>query len=424
MPGHKGRGEFLKFFPDSKIDVTELSYSDNLACPADVIKAAQSDIAKICGAKKSYILTDGSTCGVHTMIYAASKFGKKLIVSRNCHASVWNACRLLGIEPVVAQGETSDGILCPPDPQLVESLFLSDGDICGLIVTSPDYYGNIAPLAEYAAVAKKHKKLLLVDGAHGAHLCFEPERKGYAGVYADIYVDGAHKTLPTLTQGAALHINELSLVPAAEEGLALFRTTSPSYPIMASVEYGYKYLANNPQVLSRARSAAAAFDPSPVPLLHTDDWTKLVCDFAPLDLDADEIAAELDRSGIYSELSDGRRIIFYLSPAVTGEDLTALSNELKRIVESGKLKRKSCARREFPKNPKIYSYLAAGALPREYVPLNEAAGRVCAANCGVMPPCIPVIVAGERVTEQAIAALKGGGGVFGLTDGKIAVVKK
>ena len=60
-------------------DITELSYSDNLSAPRGCIAQAQEEIARILGAKQSYILTDGSTWGVLTALYAARALGVKKI---------------------------------------------------------------------------------------------------------------------------------------------------------------------------------------------------------------------------------------------------------------------------------------------------------------------------------------------------------
>ena len=65
-PGHKvGRW-----------DITELSFSDNLSCPQGCIAQAEKDIAEILGAKKSFILTDGSTSGVLSMLHTARALKK------------------------------------------------------------------------------------------------------------------------------------------------------------------------------------------------------------------------------------------------------------------------------------------------------------------------------------------------------------
>ena len=139
MPGHKGRGEFARLFPQAKYDITELSFSDDLQDPSGAIAAAQSDIASIVGAKRAYITTDGSSSGVMACVYAASRIGKKLIVPRNSHKSVFNACRILGVEPVIVQGEEREGVILPPDPDLISRLVAADVHIAGMIATSPLY---------------------------------------------------------------------------------------------------------------------------------------------------------------------------------------------------------------------------------------------------------------------------------------------
>ena len=171
-PGHKGGGALAAFCPACRGDVTELSFTDDLGSPSGAIAAAQSDVAMIAGAKRAYFTTDGSTSGVFAMLWALKGRGGKIIVPRNSHKSVWNACRLLGFEPVIVQGEENEGVLTPPDPAQIVSLLAADEDICGMIAVSPDYYGNIAPLEKYAEILHAYRRVLAVDGAHGAHLAF------------------------------------------------------------------------------------------------------------------------------------------------------------------------------------------------------------------------------------------------------------
>lgn len=423
MPGHKSRGDFKRKFKNCPADITELSYSDNLACPTAVIAAAENDLAKICGAGKSFILTGGSTAGIFAMVECAGR-GKKLIVPRNCHKSVWNACAVCGVEPVILRGEMRDGVMLPPEPKEVERLLKNDKDIAGMLALSPDYYGNIAPLEEYAKVLHAHGKLLFCDGAHGAHLVFDTQNKLYAGVYADMWVDGAHKTLPTLTQGALLNVKKESLFGRAQAAVLKFCTTSPSYPVMASVEYGYKYIANNPQIVNAARRAAQDFkSKSGYAFYNSDDWTKLALDLKGLGICADKAAKMLENYGIYAELSDGRYILFYLSPMVRGSDFKKLKRALNAVLKQGELKDTYRQPSEFICCTKSHGFLRGAYGESECVPLDDAIGRVCAGLAGIIPPCIPVAVYGEVITEQAVELLKSANGVFGVTDGKIAVLK-
>ena len=72
-PGHKA-GDW---------DITELSYSDNLSCPKGVIAEAERDISALLHSSASFILTDGSTSGIFSML-KASKI-TSLALPRSAH---------------------------------------------------------------------------------------------------------------------------------------------------------------------------------------------------------------------------------------------------------------------------------------------------------------------------------------------------
>lgn len=426
VPGHKNSSDFRANFPVAPIDFTELDFSDDLNCPTGVIKKAQEDIAEILGAKKAYITTDGSSSGVMTMLFCAQARGNKVIVPRNSHKSVFNACRILNIEPVIVQGEEVDGVLTPPSPQLIQTLIVNDVNISGMIIASPDYYGNVAPLKEYSEILKKYGRLLYVDGAHGAHLALSDGREGHASRYADIWVDGAHKCLPTLTQGAVLCVNNENLIPRAEEGLSVFRTTSPSYPIMASVEYGVKYFVNNPKQLAKGKNVAEELKTGlkGLPVYPSPDWAKIAVDFKALDISPYLAQEALQKKGVYAEMNDGRYLLFYLSPCIDVFSAMEFKNALIGVCAQKKLRGTYVPLPEIPEAERTYSFLYAYKQRYEWVPLSEAEGRMSADNAGVSPPCIPVLVAGEMVTKEAINCLSSAKSTFGVVDGSIKVVKK
>ncbi|MDQ9778629.1 hypothetical protein RF400_08425, partial [Acinetobacter baumannii] len=83
-----------------------------------------------------------------------------------------------------------------------------------------------------------------VDEAHGAHLGLAPWLPtGAVAAGADLVIQSAHKTLPSLTQTALAHWNS-DLVPAEEfaRQLAIFETSSPSYLLMGSLDHCYALL--------------------------------------------------------------------------------------------------------------------------------------------------------------------------------------
>lgn len=429
MPGHKANKRAFPLFRDAALDITELSFSDSLDSPGGILARAQEDIAALVGAKRSYILTDGSTAGVYAMLYAVRKRGGKVAIARSSHRSVYNACALLGVEPYILQNNERDGVLLPPVAADIEAALAREPRIGAVLLTSPDYYGNTADLAAVQALCRRRNKLLLVDGAHGAYLCFDPDmRAEYAGGYADAWVDGSHKTMPTLTQGALLHVRDESLCAAVEEGLELFRTSSPSYPIMASVEYGVKYLAEHGAALIDAVKRELAFVRARLVKrgLRSYGGSKtlvLAVDFGGAGIAPAAAYAELEKRGVYAELYDSRYVLFYLSPLTAPSAIARMERAVRAVARSRALRGTYTAAEELPPaGARKFSFLAARSMPYEELPPLQAVGRVCARNAGVSPPCYPVAVAGEQLTQQGAELLAAAKHTFGLREGKVAVV--
>ncbi len=298
-PGHKHAGG----------DITELSYSDNLYSPQGVIKRAEEDAAKILGAHSSFFLTDGSTSGVFSMIYAVKAAGgERLAASEFSHPSVFHACKALGMKIVPIPQAVRWGIPMQPDEkEVAKALQRADA----LLLTSPDYYGYFPPLAAAKELCRTQKKPLLCDGAHGSHLHF-CER--YAGKFADMWVDGVHKSLPAMTQGAVVSAKE-NWAAQLGEAVRVFRTTSPAYPILASVEYAVKYPRN-----LVIEEASEAFKRGHGCLIN-DDWSKILVPFGEKSSLAQ---AALEKNNIYPEFNDGNFLMFYLSPCTKKEELGTL----------------------------------------------------------------------------------------------------
>ena len=72
---------------------------------------------------------------------------------------------------------------------------------------------------------------------------------------------------------------------------------------------------------------------------------------------------------------------------------------------------------------KKFSYLTALTFAVQEVPLEKAAGKVCARNAGVTPPCFPLVIAGEVIGKETAECLKRAKSTFGVKNGKISVIK-
>ena len=402
-PGHKIKG----------VDITELSYSDNLSCPKGCLLEAEQDIAKLLGAKSSFLLTDGSTSGVMAILHAARAQGvRSIAVCEGSHKSVFNGCALLGITPLLYPEKRKNGI--PYQYTMYElkrdfSEILAEAD--ALFFTSPNYYGDVVQFKEIQEYCRAEGKLLLVDGAHGGHLHYD--KAFYAGAYADLWVDGVHKSLPALTQGAVVSARTETLAEALRLALDTFRTTSPSYPIMASIEYAVKY----PKNVSLERAVRAYAERNPRILLQAD-WTKLCARFGERAFAAEKA---LEKMGIYPEFCDGNVITFYLSPATRMKDFKTLQRVLNKLfVEYPYTENTEENNAERVPAPLVFNK----EWETEWVEAEKAAGRVCALNFGLFPPCTPLCKQGERIQKEQLSLLQSANHAFGLKKGKILVYKE
>ena len=218
-----------------------------------------------------------------------------------------------------------------------------------------------------------------------------------------MWVDGVHKNLPAFTQGAVVSARTEKIGTALAQAVDIFRTTSPSYPIMASVEYAVKYPRN-----IALEQAVKAFQQHER-VYENADWTKLCVRFGE---QAFNVEQYLENEGIYAEFCDGETLCFYLSPVTSDEEFTLLKETLLRLFDlyptSGE---KSVERIPAP--------TILPDKPTEWVVLEDAEGRVCAGLCGLFPPCTPLFKIGEIITKDKIEKLQKANNVFDLKDGKI-----
>ena len=239
MPGHKRSAGFLPGLPCG-IDITEIHGFDDLHEPRGILLELSRLAAGLYGSARAFPLINGSTAGILASVGALAGRGGKILMARNCHASVHNAARLFGLAPVYIDPETdeSTGISGDTAPGTVEAAIEGEPGIEIAVVTSPTYEGVVSDINAIADIVHKRNIPLLVDSAHGAHLGFSPMFPPSAvSAGADAVVMSLHKTLPALTQCSLLHVSGVR-ADAGEFArlLSVFQTSSPSYVLMASID--------------------------------------------------------------------------------------------------------------------------------------------------------------------------------------------
>jgi len=246
MPGHKRNEKFLLPCSPYKIDITEIHGFDDLHDPHEVLLITARLAADLYNSREAFLLINGSTVGILAAIGASTERGDKILAVSNCHWSTPNAAELFGLEIVYITPEIDEasGVPCSISPAIVESALAKNPDIKLVVITSPTYEGVVSDIALIAEAAHNSGALLLVDSAHGAHLGFSdafPKSATTQG--ADIVVISLHKTLPAMTQCSLLHVCSRRVDTAGiQKLLSILQTSSPSYVLMASMDYCLRLL--------------------------------------------------------------------------------------------------------------------------------------------------------------------------------------
>ena len=223
---------FNKFRNFYKYDISETEAQD----PQVALDLAQKRAAEIYKTKHTYFLTNGSTSGVITSVLACTAKGDKVLLWRNSHPCHINAVRLAGCVPVFYDLpiDKSWGIPSKTTPDLIDIK-----GVKAVIVTSPSYEGIVSDIKELKKVCERNNAYLIVDEAHGALYPFSEKLPQSAVNIADFTIQSLHKTAGGLNPTALLHVNcDID----ATKALAIINTTSPSYPLLASIEANINYL--------------------------------------------------------------------------------------------------------------------------------------------------------------------------------------
>ncbi|MGF9713967.1 aminotransferase class I/II-fold pyridoxal phosphate-dependent enzyme [Paenibacillus naphthalenovorans] len=443
VPGHKSRskaysGAWGHYGSVLNIDLTEIPGLDDLHHPEEAIKEAQELAADCFGAEETLFLVGGSTAGNLAMIMSACRPGDLLLVQRDVHKSVIHGLTLAGAQAVfiTPQCERHSGLtigLRVPD---VEEALKRYPEAKGLFVTNPSYYGMAADLTSLAQLLHGQGKLLLVDEAHGAHFGFHPALPSSAlAAGADAVVQSTHKMLTAMTMGAMLHVQGERLNRRLlRKALAMLQSSSPSYPIMASLdvsrrllaEQGTELLEHGLQIMNEIRKRLAAQPrwklwTMPESLRsgssYKQDPFKIVLSDAKNRLSGYSLKEQLELRGCYPELADPEHVLCVFSIASTlrdGERLIEALADIDKAAGDSPSSELVCTNAESEVLEGSISEPVSFGWGQEHhhscevdmLPVAECAGRRAAEMIVPYPPGIPVLYPGERITKQVAAYLE------------------
>ncbi|WP_413304853.1 aminotransferase class I/II-fold pyridoxal phosphate-dependent enzyme [Bacillus sp. 1P10SD] len=428
VPGHKSglniQSEARRFFEQIlKIDVTELSGLDDLHSPEGVILEAEQLLAEIFQTKKSFFLVNGSTVGNLAMIMATCSENDTVLVQRNCHKSILNALRLAKVRPIFLEPEyTHDWkVATGVSIETVKEAISLYPNVKAIILTYPNYYGIVSDLEGIINQAHLHHIPVLVDEAHGAHFIIgHPFPASAVQLGADIVVQSAHKTLPAMTMGSYLHVNgQLVDVNKVRDYLQIFQSSSPSYPIMASLDLARKYLATyTQQDLDDLQTGIQHFkaELEGVPGIKVLEYPHQKGDLLKItiqtrcSLSGFELQRRLEEEAVYTELADPYNVLFVLPLLKEGQryPFEDTARKIKKVCKDLPFhEQKSKLTMSNRKVSELaIPYKEMDNLESMDVPITEAIGSVCAETIIPYPPGIPLLLKGEEITNERINQLQ------------------
>lgn len=461
MPGHKRNinkmekiaGEVSPY----QYDITEIEGFDDLHNPSEIIAEMMEEASKFYGSGSSYFLVNGSTCGILaavSAVMAGDNSPRRIVLARNSHKSAYNAVMLQNADikyvypSIIGKYDIQGGV----NPKDIEDILSTDKDVSAVFITSPTYEGIVSDIKEIAHIAHKYEVPLIVDEAHGAHFSMHkdfPESALLLG--ADIVIQSLHKTLPSLTQTAILHISKTSLVNKEEiqRYLSIYQSSSPSYVLMASIDICINEIMNEgDKIFSEWKSKLKKFHDRCKRFSNIEILDKeIVGNYSVKDFDISKLVI-ISKNKSYTGFDLYKKLLYdykiqlematpYYAIAMTSimdedEGFERLYKALEEIDKEINLYNNKVYEELIEIDKAIVCMKIKDAIysEKKNLLLEDAIGRISSEFIYLYPPGIPIVAPGESITKEIIDTIISyknlGLNVVGLKDKKcdrIDVVK-
>ena len=422
MPGHKrNEKRFLAELPYG-LDITEIEGFDDLHHAEGILKKAEERASRLYHSEETHFLVNGSTVGILSAILGCTNKGDKILIGRNCHKSVYHAMFLNELEPVYVYPEYEEELQINGSVSIedIKKALKENKDIKAVMLVSPTYDGVLSDISAIADLVHEYKIPLIIDEAHGAHFGFHPyfpqnaNQKG-----ADVVIHSVHKTLPSLTQTALIHLNgKLIQKEKIRSYLHMLQSSSPSYILMASIDYCMQLLEEkreelfNPYVenIKKLREDLNGLKHLKVVETGEYDHSKFVISVKDATLSSKELSAILlERYHLQMEMTAGSYVLAMTTVGDTKEGLERLKSALYEIDQMTETKEEDPVPFELPRLTTEFTSAKVDQLIQRdgisYLQWKDAQGHIAAEYAYIYPPGIPFVVPGEKITEEVITYL-------------------
>ncbi|MDQ0177928.1 aminotransferase class I/II-fold pyridoxal phosphate-dependent enzyme [Bacillus chungangensis] len=430
VPGHKN-GFLLDALPVKrdfrhflKYDVTELPGLDDLHAPEGIIAQAEALLSDFYQTVKSYFLVNGSTVGNLAMILALCKEGDTVFVQRNAHKSIFHALMLAKVQPIFLSPEIDQtlGVAGGLSIEAVKKAFEQYPNAKACIFTYPHYYGLTYDLKSMIEVAHAHGSYVLVDEAHGPHFILgEPFPPSAISLGADIIVQSAHKMLPAMTMGSFLHINTTAVaIEKVTFYLGALQSSSPSYPIMASLDMARYYLSSMTKddicytIHERNSFVKQLHKNDGIIVQEKEQMDPLKIALRLRGISGYELQERFIKNGIYPELADPYQVLLVWPLLKSGCTFPSkeAAEKINKSISDVNINRKEDSEKYNDhfgdglfKGLEL-SYQEIENRQIRWVPLEKAENEIAAKMVIPYPPGVPLLITGEKISRKTLMQLQ------------------
>ncbi len=456
MPGHKRRmGTMTDPF---HIDITEIDGFDDLHHAQGLIREAEERAARLYGSEETHFMVNGSTGGILTALSSAISMGQRagrpaVAMARNAHKSAFHALYLMHAEAawlypaeakltVVSEGMAEEALTEEEqtamaaningaiEAQRLEQLLEARPDIGTVFIVSPTYDGVISDIREIARICHRYGAVLIVDEAHGAHYGISRHVPVSAlSQGADLVVHSLHKTMPSLTQTALLHVNGERVDRAlVKRFLQIYQSSSPSYVLMSSMDQCIRLMQEKKdEAFAAMNDMLERFYQSTANLrvlrvAHADDPSKILIFPGWSGLTGGQISEILRRDyALELEMAMPGYALAFTSVGDDEEGLCRLSKALQTIDEDCFIRkhfgRTSCRQTDAriqimadgipeTESGNVLPLHLAWDAEKETLPLSQAENRVAGEFVYLYPPGIPILTPGEQIHAVCLEKMR------------------
>ncbi len=429
MPGHKRNTKYLEMMNPYGFDITEINGFDNLHHAEEILKTAQDRAARVYGADETHFLINGSTAGLLSAVSACVDDDGILLMARNSHKAVYHSVYVNKIKNIYTypQNTQKKCVNCGIITENIKEILKKNKKIQAVLITSPTYDGVVSDIEGIAKVVHSYNIPLIVDEAHGAHFPFSdafPVDSIKAG--ADIVIHSVHKTMPSLTQTALIHVNgNIVNREKLRKYLGIFQTSSPSYVLMSSIDNCIRLVEEKgPQLFSEYEARLNKFrnslsDLKNLYLVNKEDLecfdydnSKIIISTEKVEITGKELHdILLNKYHLEMEMSTNNYCLAMTSIMDTDEGFERFKKALYEIDETlnDKIIEDENPQEHFlvtQENKKVLEIWQAERLETKSVALCDSIGKVAGEYVYLYPPGIPLIVPGEEISEQFVNMIK------------------